>query len=192
MKRICVYCGSRDGARPIYRQQATRLGVALAKAGMGLVYGGAKVGLMGAVADGVLGEGGEVIGVIPHGLTRVEFAHPSLTELRFTDTMHERKALMAELSDGFVAMPGGFGTLDELFETLTGIQVGLHQKAVGLLNVEGFYDAQLQQIAVGLREGFVPAVLTTALVVDTEAEGLVQKLRTHVVPPPAVQWTKKK
>ncbi|MBV7531266.1 TIGR00730 family Rossman fold protein [Chitinophaga sp. sic0106] len=141
MKRIAVYCGSSMGSNDIFKEQAMLLGAALAKKGIGVVYGGARVGLMGAIADGALSEGGEVIGVLPHFLQKKELAHNGLTDLILTDTMHERKAKMNELCDGVVALPGGFGTMEELFEMLTWGQLGLHHKPIGLLNTAGFYDA---------------------------------------------------
>ncbi|HEY9823520.1 MAG TPA: TIGR00730 family Rossman fold protein [Candidatus Sericytochromatia bacterium] len=140
MKRVCVFCGSSKGLRPAYKQAAQNMGEALALQGIGLVYGGGNVGLMGAVADAALAAGGEVIGVIPEALVAKEIAHKGLTELRIVGSMHERKALMAELSDAFVALPGGYGTFEEFCEVLTWAQLGLHQKPCGLLNVEGYYD----------------------------------------------------
>jgi len=191
VKRVAVYCGSRDGARPEYRQQARALGRALADAGLGMVYGGAQVGMMGAVADGVLDGGAEVVGVLPKGLARAEFAHERLTRLEYVDTMGQRKDRMAELADGFIALPGGFGTLDELFEVLTQLQIGLHRKPVGLLDTRGYWGPLVAQIELCVREGFVPEQLATALVVDADPVTLVAKLRAHEVPPPAVQWGQK-
>ncbi len=140
MRRICVFCGSAEGARPAYRDAARALGRELATRGLGLVYGGGSVGLMGVLADTVLAEGGEVIGVIPGPLATRELAHTGLTELRVVGSMHERKATMARLSDGFVALPGGLGTLEETLEVLTWTQLGIHRKPVGVLNVEGYWD----------------------------------------------------
>lgn len=191
MKRVGVYCGSRDGAKPAYREAAIALGKALAKNNLGLVYGGAQAGLMGAVADGVLDGQQEVIGVLPHGLARAEFAHPRLTALHLVETMHERKAMMEKLSDAFVAMPGGFGTLDELFEILTWAQVGLHSKPIGLLNVEGYWDPLEAQIKRGFEEGFIPPGLATALVVEHSADALIERLLTHQPPASAVKWIRK-
>lgn len=188
LKWVGVYCGSRDGARPIYKQAAIELGKALAKNGLGLVYGGAQSGLMGAVADGVLGGGQPVTGVLPRGLARAEFAHPKLTTLHLVESMHERKAMMENLSDAFVAMPGGFGTLDELFEILTWAQVGLHAKPVGLLNVDGYWDPLEQQIQRGFEEGFIPPTLLTALVVEKTPEALVDRLMKHQPPASAIKW----
>ena len=140
MKRICVFCGSSPGAKEEYRAAAVALGRMLADNGLGLVYGGASVGLMGAVADGALEQGGEVIGVMPKHLMPFEVEHNGLSDLRVVDTMHDRKALMAELSDGFIALPGGIGTLEELFEAWTWGQLGVHNKPCGLLDVGGYYQ----------------------------------------------------
>lgn len=140
MQSVTVYCGSSLGANPVYKEQAELLGQTLAQAGLTLVYGGGRVGLMGTIADAVLAAAGRVIGVIPGFLDDKELAHKGCTELHVVKTMHERKLLMAELADGFIAMPGGFGTLEELFEVLTWGQLGLHQKPVGVLNVAGYYD----------------------------------------------------
>ena len=135
--RVCVFCGASSGARPIYTKVAQQLGKAIVSHNLGLVYGGGSIGLMGVIADAVLKENGEVIGVIPYALSSNEIAHQDLTELRFVPGMHERKAMMADLSDVFIAMPGGYGTLDEFFEILTWSQLGLHAKPIGLLNVAG-------------------------------------------------------
>ncbi len=190
MKTIAVYCGSRDGKHPDYRAAAIALGRALAKNGLGLVYGGAQAGLMGAVADGVLAGGQPVTGVLPRGLARAEFAHPKLTALHLVETMHERKAKMEQLADAFIAMPGGFGTLDELFEILTWAQVGLHAKPIGLLNVRGYWNALVAQIDHSLAEGFVPSELASALVVDPDPGVLVEKLIAHQPPKSAITWIK--
>lgn len=140
MKSVAVYCGSSIGANPLYARQAQALGAALAAQGLTLVYGGGRVGLMGAIADAVLAAGGQVVGVIPDFLHAKEVSHTGCTELHIVGSMHERKLLMAERADAFVAMPGGYGTLEELFEVLTWGQLGLHRKPVGLLNVAGYYD----------------------------------------------------
>ena len=144
MKRICVFCGSNPGAHPDYRDAATALANILADRGLGLVYGGASVGLMGTIADAILKRGIEVVGVIPHPLISREIAHKGLAELRVVASMHERKAVMAELSDGFIAMPGGFGTLEEFFEIVTWGQLGIHAKPFGLLNVRNYFDDLLR------------------------------------------------
>ncbi len=188
LKWVGVYCGSRDGAKPSYREAAHAFGRELAKNGLSLVYGGAQSGLMGAVADGVLEGGQAVTGVLPHGLARAEFAHPRLTTLHLTESMHERKAKMESLSDAFVALPGGFGTLDELFEILTWAQVGLHSKPVGLLNVGGYWDPLEAQIRMGFDEGFIPPTLKTTLVVEKTPAALIARLLAHAPPPSAIKW----
>ena len=155
MKSVCVFSGSNRGARPSYTTAASELGRVVAERGMRIVYGGASVGLMGEVADAALAAGGEVVGVIPQHLVDREVAHEGLTELRITASMHERKALMAELSDGFVALPGGLGTLEELAEVLTWSQLGLHRKPCGLLDVDGFYEPLLTFLDHTVTERFV-------------------------------------
>ncbi len=156
MKRICVFCGSNVGGRPAYASAARAMAAELVRRRLGVVYGGGGIGLMGVLADAMLERGGEVIGVIPRPLASKELAHTGLTEMRVVDSMHERKALMASLADGFVAMPGGLGTFEETLEILTWSQLGIHRKPIGLLNVEGFYDGLLGMIAHALGEGFVP------------------------------------
>src|SRR5882672_4291706 len=158
MKRIVVYCGSSFGTESVYQEQAYATGVTLARLNIGLVYGGARVGLMGAVADGALAHGGEVIGVLPRFLSGKELGHAGLTDLILVDTMHERKLKMHELSDGVIALPGGFGTLEELFEMVTWGQLGLHKKPVGLLNVAGFYDELLSFIQTMVDKGFLKEI----------------------------------
>lgn len=155
MKRLCVYTGSNVGLRQEYREAASALGHELVARNIGLVYGGASVGLMGVLADAVLESGGEAIGVLPRGLFRRELAHPGLTELHEVTSMHERKALMADLADGFIALPGGFGTFDELFEIITWGQIGLHTKPVGLLNIAAYFTPLLGMVAHAVEEGFV-------------------------------------
>ena len=155
LRRVCVFCGSKHGVRPEYAEAARAMGTALAGAGIGLVYGGGRVGLMGVVADAVLAASGEVIGVIPDHMADREIAHYGLTDLRIVPTMHERKALMYELSDGFAALPGGLGTLEELFEITTWSQLGLHAKPTGLLDVAGFYAPLVEFLDRLVTEGFV-------------------------------------
>jgi len=152
---VCVFCGSRVGGPVAYTESARRLGELLAGRGLGLVYGGGHVGLMGVLADAALRAGGEVIGVISQGLVDAELAHTNLTRLYVVDTMHQRKALMADLADAFVALPGGFGTADELFEILTWFQLALHNKPIGLVNVAGFFDPLLAWLDHAVREGFL-------------------------------------
>lgn len=152
MRRICVFCASSPGNRPEYRASAEDLGKALVKRNIGVVYGGGKVGLMGALADSVLAEGGEAIGVIPEQLMAREIGHPGLTKLHVVRSMHERKAMMADLSDAFIALPGGFGTLEEFFEVVTWAQLGLHSKPCGILNVLGYYSALLSMLDHAVQE----------------------------------------
>lgn len=177
MNRICVFCGASNGSKPEYRVAAERTGAVLADRGIGLVYGGGKVGLMGAVADAVLVRGGYVIGVIPRALVEKEVAHERLTDLRIVGSMHERKAMMAELSDAFVALPGGFGTIEEFVEVLTWSQLGLHAKPCGLLNVGGYYDPLLAFIDHAVKEGFVKAEHARLVVADTDPVRLLERLQ---------------
>lgn len=173
MKRICVFCGSSPGARDEYVDTARALGTALATQGLGLVYGGGRVGLMAVVADAALEHGGEVIGVIPQALADKEVAHQGLTELHVTTSMHERKALMADRSDGFVALPGGLGTLEELFEVLTWAQLGFHDKPCGLLNAGGYFDPLIQFLDHVVAERFLkPEHRAMLLVADTPGDML--------------------
>ena len=188
MRRVCVFCGSSSGTRPEYAEAARRFGAALAEQGLGLVYGGGHVGLMGVLADAVLGAGGEVVGVIPRALVDRELAHGRLTELLVVETMHQRKALMADGSDAFAALPGGFGTADELFEILTWAQLGLHVKPVGLLNVAGFFGPLLEWVDVAVREGFLRAEHRDLLVVAEGPAALLELLRSRRPGPPAPKW----
>ncbi|MGE3271943.1 MAG: TIGR00730 family Rossman fold protein [Chloroflexota bacterium] len=190
LRRICVFCGSRPGDRPEYVQTARKLGALFAERGIGLVYGGASVGVMGAVADATLRGGGEVIGVIPQALVRHELAHDHLTELRVVASMHERKALMAELSDAVIALPGGFGTFEELFETLTWSQLGIHTKAFGVLNVNGFYDGLLALVDHAVSEGFIPQPHRALILEATEPDTMLNLLQAYEPPPPVVKWLK--
>ncbi len=176
MRRICVFCGSSAGADPRFRAAAERLGALLARRGIGLVYGGGRLGLMGILADSVLDHGGEVIGVIPRALARKEVAHQGLGDLRVVGSMHERKALMAELADGFIALPGGLGTLDELCEILTWAQLGLHAKPNGLLNVAGYFDHFLKFLDRAGEDQFVRPDHRGLLLVDIEPEALLDRL----------------
>lgn len=182
MRRICVYCGSSSGARQAYTAAAQRLGESLVRRGLGLVYGGSNVGLMTALADSVLAQGGEVIGVIPEPLVAKEVAHRGLTDLRVVRSMHERKALMAELADAFIAMPGGFGTLEEFSEIVTWIQLGLQRKPCGLLNVEGYYDGLLAFLDHTVAEGFIHSDYRAVVLTDAEPDTLVEKILNASVP----------
>lgn len=176
IKRICVFCGSKHGARPVYTATARQLGKSLVSQGIGLVYGGGSIGLMGDIADAVLQEKGNVVGVIPRALASKEFAHAGLTELRMVSSMHERKAMMAELSDAFIAMPGGFGTFDELFEILTWAQLDIHTKPIGVLNVEGYFDLLLAFIHHVLQERFIQAKHRRLIITSNDPEQLVAEL----------------
>jgi uncharacterized protein (TIGR00730 family) len=172
-KRVCVFCGSSAGVLPIYRAEAVALGSLLAEAGVGLVYGGAQVGLMGALADAALAGGSEVIGVIPRMLAGVEVAHPNLSRLILVETMHERKALMAQEADAFIAIPGGFGTLDEFFEILTWAQLGIHSKPCLLINTGGYFNYLLAFLQVAVDQGFLKAKNQGLIqVVDNPKEAL--------------------
>ncbi|HWC85239.1 MAG TPA: TIGR00730 family Rossman fold protein [Solirubrobacteraceae bacterium] len=176
INRILIFCGSSPGLRPEYAEAAVALGRLLAERGAGVVYGGASVGLMGAVADGALAAGGEVIGVIPTRLVESEIAHAGLTDLRVVETMHERKALMAELSDAVIALPGGTGTLDELFEMITWAQLGLHRKPIGLLDVLGYWERLLAFLDHMVDERFLYAEHRDMLIVEHAAAALVERL----------------
>lgn len=173
MRALCVYCGSNPGRREIYAAAAEALGRTLAAKGIGLVYGGAAKGLMGRLADAVLAAGGEVQGVIPHALMKKEIAHPALTQLHVVNTMHERKALMADLSDGFVALPGGFGTLEEIVEIVTWAQLRFHEKPCGLLNVDRYFTHLLAYLEHAEEEGFLKPEHRRMLVVEEEPEALI-------------------
>lgn len=179
MKRVCVFCGSNAGLRPVYREAAQAMGAALARRNLGLVYGGGKVGLMGAVADAALAAGGEAIGVIPDFLEAKEVGHRGLTELRVVSSMHERKAMMAELSDGFIALPGGYGTLEEFGEILTWAQLDLHHKPIGLLNVAGYYDALLRLFDHAVDEQFLSPSLRALVLEESNPARLLDALAAH-------------
>ncbi len=187
IRRICVFCGSSAGTRPAYREAARQVGHALAENRIGLVFGGGKVGLMGAVADAALERGGEAIGVIPHALVAREIAHPGVTEMRTVNSMHERKALMADLSDAFIALPGGYGTLEEFCEALTWSQLGIHKKPCGLLNVEGYYDPLIEFLDAAVAEGFLKAENRQLVIVDTDAEAMLSALE-QFQPAAREQW----
>ena len=173
MKSVCVYCGSSFGSDPAYLAEARALAAGLAASGVTVVYGGAQVGLMGAVADTALASGGRVVGVIPQQLVDREIAHQGLTELHVVADMHERKALMADLSDAFVALPGGIGTLEELIEVYTWRQLGLHAKPLAVLNTLGYYDGLAALLDHALDQGFLPASSRSALAVAADTETLL-------------------
>jgi hypothetical protein len=182
MRRICVYCGSSPGRRPEYAEAARSLATALAKREIGLVYGGASIGIMGELANTVLEERGEVIGVMPQALVDKEVSHKGLTELRVVNSMHERKAMMAELSDGFIALPGGLGTLEELFEVLTWSQLGFHSKPIALLNSVHYFDHLLRFMDLTVDEGFVRKPHRDMLLVDEEADRLLDLMADYQPP----------
>ena len=184
-RRICVFCGSNMGSNPVYRQTAECLGLLLAHRKTGLVYGGGNVGLMGVLADSVLAAGGRAIGVIPESLMQKEVGHAGLTELRIVKSMHERKALMSDLSDGFIAMPGGFGTFEEFCEVVTWSQLGIQSKPCGLLNVEGYYDPLLELFDHAVREGLLGDENRGLVLEDRDAKRLLAKMAAFV--PAAVE-----
>ena len=182
MKRITVFCGSSFGTDPIYETQAVLLGKTLAAHGLELVYGGANVGLMGAVADAALAAGGKVIGVLPDFLRSKEIAHQGLTELILVETMHARKTKMDELCDGVIALPGGFGTLEELFEMLTWAQLGLHKKPIALFNVGGFYDELVAMLQTMVTKGFLKESNRNMLLVSDDIEELLAQMKAYQAP----------
>lgn len=185
--RVCVFCGSSAGARPDYAAAATALGAEIARRGLGLVYGGAKVGLMGTVADAVLAGGGDVIGVIPEALVERELAHPGLTRLEKVPTMHARKARMADLATGFIALPGGLGTLEELFEVWTWAQLGHHAKPCALLDVAGLYSGLARFLDTLVTEGFVREAHRTMLIAESDPAVLLDRMAAYR-PPTQVKW----
>jgi uncharacterized protein (TIGR00730 family) len=187
MKRICVFCGSNRGVRSEYIDAAQWLGKILVKRNLSLVYGGGNVGLMGVIADAVLAEGGEVIGVIPQSLVDREVAHQNLTQMHIVNSMHERKALMADLSDGFIAMPGGMGTFDEFCEILTWAQLGIHQKPCGILNVENYFTHLLKMFDHAMDEGFLRDTHRDLVIEATTPETLLD-LFDNYQPKPVAKW----
>ncbi len=187
MQSICVFCASNPGHNPAYLALARSLGILMAERQHTVVFGGGRVGLMGALADGALGAGGEVIGVMPHGLVQREAAHRALTKLHIVDTMHERKALMAELSDGFIAMPGGIGTLEELFEMWTWGHLGVHAKPIALLDVANYWQSLVHFLDHMGQEGFVRPNTRELLLVDDNAPRLLDRM-TAYQPAPVTQW----
>jgi uncharacterized protein (TIGR00730 family) len=187
VKRVCVFCGSNAGALPAYAEAARSLGAMLARRGLGLVYGGGRVGLMGALANAARAAGGEVIGVIPESLVRKEVAHTGLEDLRVVGSMHERKAMMADLADAFIALPGGCGTFEELFEIVTWAQLGLHHKPIGLLNVGGYYDPLLALLDRAVAERFVLPEHRQLVLDAPELEPLFARLEAYQ-PPLLEKW----
>lgn len=187
IQRVAVFCGSNPGLRPEYVKGAKALGHTLAARGIGLVYGGSNVGLMAALADEMLDELGDVIGVIPRSLVEREVANTALSDLRIVASMHERKALMAELADGFIAMPGGVGTLEEFFEMWTWAQLGMHRKPCGLLNIEGYFDPLLEFLNRTVEEKFVRQVHREMVIVESEPAALLNRFEEYE-PPQVVKW----
>jgi len=190
MKAVCVFCGSNFGARTVYAEIAAATGRVIAEQGLTLVYGGAKVGLMGTVADAALAAGGRVIGVLPTALQEKELAHDRLSELHIVSSMHERKARMAELSDGFIALPGGAGTMEEIFEVWTWGQLGLHGKPCGFLNVDGFYDQLIGFFDHQTVEGFMKPAMRDMVKVASSTDALLDLFRAYE-PPSTPKWIRK-
>lgn len=188
MKSICVYCGSSDKLPEVYLQAAAEMGKTIAKQGLRLIYGAGSTGLMGALADAALEEGGEVMGIIPNYFNTPVLAHPNLTQIEIVDTLHQRKARMVELADAFVALPGGFGTLEEFFEVLTWAQIGLHQKPVGLLNIRGYYNLLLSMIEQAQREGFIYDEHRALFYVEENPAELLNELKNHQPPKGIERW----
>lgn len=187
MKSVCVFCGSNPGADAVYKKAAEAMGAELARRGLRLVYGGGRTGLMGALADAMIAAKAEVIGVIPHDLMRREVGHTGINDLRVVNSMHERKAMMAQLADAFVALPGGLGTLEELFEVWTWAQLGIHKKPVALLNVAGYYDPMIQFIEHAVAKEFVPQDHRDVLLVGDTPAKLLDDLANYQ-PPVTGKW----
>ena len=187
MKTVCVFCASSDGARPSYGAAARRMGSALARRGLGLVYGGGRVGLMGVLADAALRAGGKVMGVIPDALLEKEVAHVGLSKLYVVGSMHERKKLMADLSDGFVTLPGGYGTLEEFLEVLSWAQLGIHEKPCGLLEVEGYWEPLSSLFDKAVAEGFVKPDHRSLVLTEEDPELLLEKMSRYT-PPKTKRW----
>ncbi len=182
MNSITVFCGSSFGSDDVYKEQAALLGRTLAKQNIQLIYGGANVGLMGAVADGALNEGGKVVGVIPHFLQSKEIAHNQLTELILVETMHERKTRMNDLCDGVIVLPGGYGTLEEFFEMITWAQLGLHKKPIGILNIDGFYDDLIKLVQTMVDKGFLKQINREMLLISNTIDELLEMMRNYQAP----------
>jgi uncharacterized protein (TIGR00730 family) len=182
IKRICVFCGASPGARPDYFRAARELGYLIAERGIGLVFGGGKVGMMGEIATAALSRGGQVTGVIPRGLFEKEVGYNELADLRVVDSMHQRKALMAELSDGFIALPGGLGTTEEFFEVLTWAQLGIHEKPCGLLDVCGYFDRLVEFVDHAIKEQFIEEAHRPILLVDRDPAVLLDRFETYIPP----------
>ena len=182
VQRLCVFCGSSSGARPLYAEAAAQLGRELAKSKIAVVFGGGRVGLMGILADSVLRAGGQAIGVMPRALVEKEIAHTSLTELHVVESMHQRKALMADLADAFLLLPGGFGSWEEFFEVVTWLQLGIHSKPCAVLNVAGYYDTLLSLTSHALKEGFLRSAHKEMLIVEEDPVRLLGRLEVVLIP----------
>ena len=182
MKSITVFCGSSFGSDAVFEKQATLLGQTLAKQNIQLIYGGADVGLMGAVADGALNAGGKVVGVLPHFLQSKEIAHKQLTELILVETMHERKTKMNELCDGVIVLPGGYGTLEEFFEMITWAQLGLHKKPIAVLNIDGFYDDLIKLVQTMVDKGFLKQINRDMLLINDNIDELLEMMKNYEAP----------
>lgn len=189
LRTVCVFCGSRPGGSPVFLDAAAAMGKALAARGLALVYGGAKVGLMGALANAALGAGGHVIGVIPKGLVQKEILHDGLSELYLTETMHERKERMIVLADAFVSLPGGFGTYDEFFETLTLAQIGFHEKPNALLDTEGFFQPMVTLMRHTIAHSFAAPEHEGLVIVEPDPERLLDRVAAWTPPPMGEKWT---
>lgn len=189
MQRICVFCASNPGHNPAYLELARLLGRLIAERGQTVVFGGGRVGLMGALADAALAAGGEVIGVMPHALVQREAAHRGLTQLHIVDSMHERKAMLSELSDGFIAMPGGIGTLEELFEVWTWGHLGVHAKPIGLLDVANYWQSLMEFLDHMGSEGFMRPNTRELLLIDANASRLIERMTSYVAPR-VTQWVR--
>lgn len=189
MKTICVFAGSNPGVKDVYKEKAVELGTYMAEQDIRLVYGGSRIGLMGAVADEVLRHGGQVIGVMPKGLFRGEVVHQELTELIEVTGMHERKAKMSELADGFIAMPGGFGTYEELFEVLCWAQIGIHQKPIGLYQVNDYFNLLIDMVKFSIQEGFSNESHLQLLHASSEPEELITQMASYQTPTLEQKWT---
>ena len=182
MKKVVVFCGSSTGFNPVYREAAIELGNYFARHAIGLVYGGGKIGMMGIIADTILGRKGEVIGIIPELLKKEEVVHGALSELIVTKTMSDRKVRMSQITEGYITLPGGFGTLDELFEVLTLNQLHIEQKPIGLLNVNGFFDHAIKQLDVMVLEGYLKQENRDLLLIDASIDGLIQQMKSYKAP----------
>ena len=189
MKRICVFAGSNPGVHAAYGEAAEKLGAELAARNLELVYGGSNMGLMGRVANSVLGKGGAAIGVMPTGLFRREIVHTELTEFYEVQTMHERKAKMGDLADGFIALPGGFGTFEEIFEVVSWGQIGIHDKPVGLLNVDGFYEPLRNMVQHAIDAGFIPSNQGELLIVESDPGRLLDRMLDYTPPEKVNKWS---